>query len=830
MDIQSTTLNDLFDMYSVIIMGWVSPVKPANIAHGGIPKSLYDSEPLGLECLIDPWAEARRNSWTMAVDDRADLYVNDDLTPVAGKTVMPGEEDMRMRLYVPHGRLIHGVNRLYYIVTRASGGVAPPSKDLNVLYHRRAPGEPAPESMDLVIPPDVVSAGISAERAAQGVEFGFNYSNRRDFDSIRFSLGDVTDGWETVDASIPEVKTYFTSTFQQAGDNPNTLVEFMVFDQLGNFSQSSTKRLDIHLGQVDQDLLPPNVEGVLEGGTLDPSQVTEVWTRVPGDALLVGDYVFVTWTDKKGVVAKYDSAEKPYTQNDQPNNYLRFLIPSADVQRFLGTDVSVTYTRNRGGVITGPSLVFNMSVGVPVALEPLKVMGARFNRTTYRASGSSRLLSALHASTLQPLAVEWKYADESTWSAPSTTWRDSQPSKALQVRSSSQEATLNPANIFGNGVDTLTEGGAAFVALRDQGDVVSWGNAAFGGAAPSLSNIVDVSCTQSAYAALDSVGTVRVWGNQAEGGRIGDVSSVGFVDIVGNGNAFAGRKSNGGVVAWGANRDNDLVPAEISLYRDISAVYASSQAFAVRRLNNPVAAWGIAGFGETAPQGLNDVLEIIGSFAAFAALRTGGRVEAWGNPGYGGNLPGGLSGIASLACANAQAFCVLNNSQQVLSWGTAEYGGDGAPVPNSNVVEVVSTWRAFAARRSDGSVDAWGRPNEGGIAPTGLTGVVQIAGSSEAFAALRSDGSVVAWGNPAVGGSIPGSTAQRLVDVQALYSNSHGFTALTAGGDVVVWGHAGGGGNNDAVFGQLRNNVSYYRSPPAQRVLAAQAQSASFSS
>ncbi|SFH47224.1 hypothetical protein [Pseudomonas sp. NFACC45] len=824
MDIQSSALNELFELWPVIIPGWVTPVKPANIADGGIPKRLYDDQTQGLECLIDPWFEIPRRGGTLQIDDQVDLYVNDDATPVAGDIIR--DENKRMRLYLPHGRLVHGVNRLHYKVTRPSGGGGT-SDDLNVLYHRRAPGEPAPEGLDLVIPPDVVIAGISAERAAQGVAFGFNYSNRRPFDHIRFSLGDVTDEWDITDASIPEVKTYFTSTFQQAGDNPKTLIDFVVVDQLGNFSQSATKLLDIHLGQVDLDLPAPHVEGVPEGGTLDPSQVTEVWTRVPGDALVSGDYVFVTWTDKKGVVAKYDSQEKPYTAID---SYLRFLIPSAIVQRFLGTDVSVTYTRDRDGVITGPSLPFNMSVGVPVALEPFKVMGARFNRTTYRASGSSRLLSALHATTLQPLAVQWKYEGEATWSTPSTTWRDSQPSKALQVRSSSQEATVNPANIFGNGVDTLTAGGAAFAALLDQGDVVCWGNPDFGGVNPPLSNIVEVSCTQSAYAALDRVGTVRVWGNPAEGGRMGVVSADGFVDLVGNGNAFAGRKNYGGVVAWGANRDNDLVPAEIGLYRDISAVSGSSQAFAVRRLNNPVAAWGIPGYGDSVPGGLNDVLEIIGSFAAFAALRTGGRVEAWGNPAYGGNLPGGLSGIAQLGCANAQAFCVLNNNQQVVAWGTPEYGGAGAPVPNINVVEVVSTWRAFAARRSDGSVDAWGRPNEGGIAPVGLTGVVQIAGSSEAFAALRSDGSVVAWGNQAVGGLIPGATAQRLVDVLALYANSHSFTALTANGDVVVWGHYSGGGNNDAVFGQLRNNVSYYRSPPMPRALAAQAGHASSSS
>ncbi|WP_434562834.1 hypothetical protein [Pseudomonas sp. R1-6] len=689
MDIQSSALNELFALYPVVIMGWVTPVKPASIADGGIPKSLYDDQPDGLECLIDPWTELQKRSWTMAVDDRADLYVNDDAFPVDGKTVGPGEEQQRMRLYVPRNRLRDGVNRLHYKVTRPSQN-GEPSGDLHVLYHLWSPGQPAPGSLNLVIPPAVIADGVNADRAAQGVEFGFEYSNKRSYDHIDFLIGTVTVPFEVLDGSVPVVHTLFTDTFVQAGDNPNTPLVFRVTDQLGNSSQSSIKYINVHLDEVEQELPAPIVEGVEDGGTLDPSQ-TEVWTRVYGDRLNLGDDVTVTWTDPSGAITPYVSAPKSYTANDQLNNYLRFLIPAADVLRFLDKSVTVTYTRDRDGTTTGPSLPFNMRVETPVLLEPFKVMGARFNRTTYRASGSSRLLSALHANSLQPLPVEWKYVDEINWSTPSATWRDSQPSKPLQVRSSSHEATLNPANIFGNGVDTLTTGGAAFVALLNQGNVVGWGNRGFGSEVPALNGIVEVSCTQSAYAALDTSGRVWVWGNVAEGGRMGNVAPTGFVEIVGNGNAFAGRKSNGTVVAWGANRETDLVPAPINSYTDIFAVYATSQAFAARRTNNPVVAWGIAGFGETVPGLINDAVDIIGSYAAFAALRNGDRVQAWGSPDYGGALPGGLSGIASLGCSNAQAFCVLNNNQQVQSWGTSDYGGGGAPSPNSDVVEVVST-------------------------------------------------------------------------------------------------------------------------------------------
>ncbi len=614
----------------------------------------------------------------------------------------------------------------------------------------------------------------------------------------------------------------------------------------GNLGQSVTVEYDVERPTGSGNFIPsrplvfvvegaeslpaPYVEGVADGGILDPGQITQVWVRVLGDSLLEGDEVSIVWTDESGGVLPYRSDPKPYTFNDVPNG-LRFLVSSADVSRFLDKTVKVTYERDRDGVITGPSQAFTMTVGVPLPLEPFKVMGARYTRTTYRASGSSRILSAFHANTQQPLAVEWKYADNPNWSAPSATWRDTQPSKALDVRSSSQVATLNPANIFGSGDDTSVSGEAAFVALRNSGDVIGWGNSAFGAAAPSdLRNIVGISSTSAAFAALDSAGNVRVWGDATRGaGNMGGLVSSNFLDVVGNFNAFAGIKGNHQVVAWGANRQGTLVPDIFQGYVDVIEAAAASRGFAIHRSGGPAVSWSEAGFGGAGyPGGLTNVVEMMGSYAAFAVLLSNGSVLAWGEPGYGGSLPGGLSGIARLFCSNAQAFCVQRLSGQVEAWGTQEYGGlvPQAIKDYTDIVEVVSTWRAFAARRIGGEVVAWGFADQGGSAPTGLTDVVQIAGSAEAFAALLRDGRVVAWGNPAVGGATA-AVASRLVNVQALYGNSHGFTALTASGDVVAWGHVGGGGNNDAVIGQLRNNVSYYRAPPAQRVPAQQAGRAS---
>lgn len=264
MDIQSAVLNELFTLYPVIIQGWVTPVKPQGIAHGGIPKVLYDGQTEGLECLIDPWTELQLNSWTMAADDRVDLYINDSPTPVTGRTVKPGEEMLRQRLYLPHGYLREGVNRLHYKVIRA-GGNSQNSRDLQVLYHLRTP-----DNLDLVIPPDVVQNGVDAARAAQGVTFGFTYDNRRNHDRIDFRLGNTQVGVDAPDGTAPITLTIYTETFREAGDNSSAVCDFFVVDQLGNRSKSLEKRLDIHLDRVE--LPVPTLDMVLDASNREVPQ------------------------------------------------------------------------------------------------------------------------------------------------------------------------------------------------------------------------------------------------------------------------------------------------------------------------------------------------------------------------------------------------------------------------------------------------------------------------------------------------------------------------------------------------------------------------------
>jgi len=75
---------------------------------------------------------------------------------------------------------------------------------------------------------------------------------------------------------------------------------------------------------------------------------------------------------------------------------------------------------------------------------------------------------------------------------------------------------------------------------------------------------------------------------------------------------------------------------------------------------------------------------------------------------------------------NGNAFsAVIQPGGHVVSWGTNEKGAI-APAGLRNVINIVSTDKAFVALKNDGKIEAWGHIDWGGIAPVGLTGIVDV--------------------------------------------------------------------------------------------------------
>ncbi|WP_268800092.1 RCC1 domain-containing protein [Pseudomonas huanghezhanensis] len=570
--------------------------------------------------------------------------------------------------------------------------------------------------------------------------------------------------------------------------------------------------------------LPLSAPSIVEavGSKLDPNNVlngAHVTIGI-GAQLAVRDEVTLTWMGQSG------NSSVSFVQQATAAGVMTFDVAYATVAANAGYSVTLNYTVKRAsGATEGPSPDAVYDVKIDIGAGKLNIMGARFNRASYRASATPRRISAFNATTGAALSPQWQYeGDGASWTQ-GTSFRDKHPDRVLRIRTSDDMAALNPNNVVGSG-DSVTNQGA-LVAHLDTGDVIGWGNAAYGAQIPSsiiaMDDIVEVSCTRSAYAARRLNGYVVVWGNAAEGGSLAvpkpGTSAADFIHIASNSVAFAGIKTAGNLVAWGLAGAGGTVPAEISALTDISQIVGGRLAFAAIRNNGQVVAWGVATEGGTVPDdiaSLTDIIEVSGNSAAFAAMRSNGRVVAWGTAANGGTVPpviAALTNIAELGCSTTFAFSLITKNGQVRAWGDATYGG---VVPEdikslTDIIEVSSTWLAFAARRGNGHVVAWGLATHGGIIPqdiASLDDIVQVVGSGMAFAALRRNGTVVAWGDAKLGGDTS-TVVTELRDVQAVYANSQCFVALTSDGRVVTWPSTSGGGDSSAIQSLVRGKLSY---------------------
>ncbi|RAU49283.1 MULTISPECIES: Ig-like domain-containing protein [unclassified Pseudomonas] len=593
-------------------------------------------------------------------------------------------------------------------------------------------------------------------------------------------------------------------------------VSYRVVPLVGEDRQSLPLMFD-----VEQDLpvqLPEPVIVEAIGNLLDPNNaLSGARVRIPAEAQLkAGDSVTLTWQGQPG-----DGSVKP-TQPVTAEGELLIPIAYSTVKANDGFSVILSYTVKRADQSAeGPSPSRTYDIKSAIVAGLLNVMGARFHRCMYRASATPRRISAFDKSTGAALNAEWQYEGDTGWTQAKS-WRDSRPWTPLHIRTSEDHVLLSAVNIIGNGNDTSTSGDAAQVAHRDSGDVIGWGNAAYGGTIPptiiTMDDIVEVCCSRSAYTARRKNGYVVAWGAATEGGSLGTHPLDSYVALTSNSVAIAGIRTDGKVYAWGVAAYGGTVPDAIKAHSDITQVIGAGTAFAAVRGTGQVVAWGAPAAGGTVPGDVatfTDIKEVSGNFVAFAALRANRRVVAWGTASGGGTVTTEVAAatVAELGAASANAFSLITTSGQVLTWGNAQQGGTvPADIKSlTDIVEVSATWHAMAARRANGHVVAWGTAASGGTVPTDiatLNDIVQVVGNSRAFAALRRNGTVVAWGDASVGGNTSSVVAQ-LINVKAVYANSQSFVALRSDGEIVTWGYAAGGGDSSAAQPYLKGRVSY---------------------
>lgn len=206
---------------------------------------------------------------------------------------------------------------------------------------------------------------------------------------------------------------------------------------------------------------------------------------------------------------------------------------------------------------------------------------------------------------------------------------------------------------------SIVPSNGAFAALKQDGSVVTWGkeylciddpdnSVSFDEVKHLLSS--DVVDTQShlisnAFAALKDDGQVITWGCAYSGGNSSSVEEhleTGVVSIATTAHTFAALKDDGSVVTWGlADAGGDSSSVADELGSGVTEIVSSSRAYAALKADGSVVTWGDSKFGGdsslVAEQLQSDVIEIIPATKSFTAIKSDNKVVTWGDETYGGD-------------------------------------------------------------------------------------------------------------------------------------------------------------------------------------------------
>jgi alpha-tubulin suppressor-like RCC1 family protein len=237
--------------------------------------------------------------------------------------------------------------------------------------------------------------------------------------------------------------------------------------------------------------------------------------------------------------------------------------------------------------------------------------------------------------------------------------------------------------------------------------------------------------------ALLSVLSVITWGGtNSYGLGVIPADLTNAIAIAGGVNHSVGLKSDGRVVAWGYNFNNQTtVPASAT---NVIAIAAGGSHSLALKSNGTLVAWGEIA---TVPAGLSNVIGIAASESCDVALKSDGTVAAWGMQFSPTNIPAGLSNV--IAVTAAQNFiAALKSDGTVTNWGSSPVSTAGM----TNVVQISANAFPLGALRTNRTVASAGTS----VPPATMTNIVSLAAGRYFIAALRADGVVTNWGSPPI--------------------------------------------------------------------------------
>lgn len=400
------------------------------------------------------------------------------------------------------------------------------------------------------------------------------------------------------------------------------------------------------------------------------------------------------------------------------------------------------------------------------------------------------------------------------------------------------------------------------LSVTAQGTVVTWGAPDGGGdssaVADQLTNVREVVGSSGAFAALRADGRVVTWGDPKSGGDSSAVQSQlnNVVSLYGNSIGFAALRADGSVVSWmqrplfcDGDDSGDCVEErwiDPPVTTDVVSISATPYAFAGIRSDGSVVTWGASSNGGDSGRVssyLRGVKQVVGNNRGFAALLVTGEVVSWGNQVDTSMVASELKGVVTLM-SSLGAFVALTREGRVVTWPAEFSSQQQADMQEVQSIYVAAQLIAGLTTENDlvipygqttlryeGIAQVWPASFSNFIAMTVAGDVVDInvlgvqattlpnirdiaavASSFDSTALLQQDGRVVTLGLAAT--VQPTTPLVDVVELTALqpfspYSPQDAFAARTREGRVISWGF-GAAADSSAVQSQLRQVGAVY--------------------
>lgn len=214
---------------------------------------------------------------------------------------------------------------------------------------------------------------------------------------------------------------------------------------------------------------------------------------------------------------------------------------------------------------------------------------------------------------------------------------------------------------------------------------------------------------------------------------------------------------------------------------------------------------------------LSGTTALLLGIATSSSVHAGGKVAVWGDNTFSQCLlPNGLDNVKAIA-AGARHSLALKTDGTVVAWGQPDNGGaDIVPEGLRGVTAIAAGCNWNLALETDGRVIGWGA-YDSDLHVASLSNVTAIAGGWYHWLALKSDGSLATWSSGA-GSYTPNYIPAGISNVIALAAGLEFSLVLKVDGTVSAWGWNDYGQTN--VPPGLSNVIAIATSAAASHCLA----------